>query len=80
MAQQEYTLAYSLTFAFLLLGMLVVCIPRPRKSKVMDPKEAAKEKKIRDRDKAKAKRKKIGDKKKKKANKARAKAQKKKSD
>jgi hypothetical protein len=44
--QQEYLLAYALVFAFLILGMLVVCIPRPRKKGFVEPGEAAKEKRI----------------------------------
>jgi hypothetical protein len=44
--QQEYLLAYALVFAFLILGMLVVCIPRPRKKGFVEPEEAAKEKRI----------------------------------
>ena len=42
----EYVLAYALVFAFLILGMLVVCIPRPRKKGFFDPLEVAREKRI----------------------------------
>lgn len=42
--QQEYVLGYALVFAFLILGMLIVCIPRPRKKGFVDPSQAAKEK------------------------------------
>jgi hypothetical protein len=56
--QTEYGLAYGLIFAFLLLGMLVVCIPRPRKKGFVDPAEAAKEKRMSQRQKAQAKSKK----------------------
>ena len=44
--QQEYLLAYALVFAFLILGMLVVCIPRPRKKGFINPEQIAKEKRI----------------------------------
>ncbi len=44
--QTEYSLAYALVFAFLILGMLVVCVPRPRKKGFVDPEQAAKEKRI----------------------------------
>lgn len=56
--QTEYGLAYGLIFAFLLLGMLVVCIPRPRKQGFIDPVDAAKEKRLNQRQKAQAKAKK----------------------
>jgi hypothetical protein len=56
--QTEYGLAYALIFAFLVLGMLVVCIPRPRKTGFIDPAEAAKEKRLNQRQKAQAKSKK----------------------
>jgi uncharacterized protein with WD repeat len=67
--QKEYLLAYCLIFAFLLLGMLIVCIPRPRKSEFINKEQAAK-------DKALKKRQKVGAKKKKKAEKAKAKKKK----
>jgi hypothetical protein len=60
--QTEYGLAYGLIFAFLLLGMLVVCIPRPRKQGFVDPAEAAKEKRMNQRQKAQAKAKKKSEK------------------
>lgn len=66
-AQQEYLLAYALVFAFLILGMLVVCIPRPRKKGFVEPEEVAKEKRI-----------KLGQKTQKKARKQQAKSKKKK--
>ena len=44
--QTEYLLAYAMVFAFLTLGMLVVCIPRPRKKGFVNPEEAAREKRI----------------------------------
>lgn len=56
--QTEYGLAYGLIFAFLVLGMLVVCIPRPRKKGFVDPAEAAREKRLKQRSKAQAKAKK----------------------
>jgi hypothetical protein len=61
-SQTEYGLAYGLIFGFLLLGMLVVCIPRPRKKGFVDPVEAAKEKRMSQRQKAQAKAKKKSDK------------------
>ena len=64
--QTEYGLAYGLIFAFILLGMLVVCIPRPRKKGFIDPAEAAKEKRLKQRQKAQFKSKKKSDKVKKK--------------
>ncbi len=72
-AQEEYTLAYALTFGFLLLGLLVVCIPRPRKSEFVDPVQAEKDKKLKQRDKALARKKKKSNKKKKKNAKIKAK-------
>ena len=60
--QTEYGLAYGLVFAFILLGMLVVCIPRPRKKGFVDPAEAAKEKRLKQRQKMQAKTKKKSDK------------------
>jgi hypothetical protein len=42
--QTEYGLAYLLTAAFVLLGMLLVCIPRPRKKDFEDPRKAGKKK------------------------------------
>ena len=76
-AQTEYLLAYGLIFGFLLLGMLVVCIPRPRKSQYLDPVAAEKERKMRQRDKALARKKKKSSKKMKKKAKMKAKADKK---
>ena len=67
--QKEYLLAYALVFSFLILGLLLVCIPRPRKSEYVDPETAAKNK-------AQSQRMKVGAKKKKKANKAKAKKEK----
>ena len=60
--QTEYLLAYGLVAACLLLGMLIVCIPRPRKSEVVDKEQAAKDKKNQVRLKAAAKKKKAADK------------------
>ncbi len=56
--QTEYGLAYGLIFAFLLLGILVVCIPRPRKKGFIDPADAAKEKRLNQREKVHTKAKK----------------------
>ncbi|MFK7767696.1 MAG: hypothetical protein AB8B55_10785 [Mariniblastus sp.] len=72
--QKEYMLAYALVFAFVILGMLVVCVPRPRKSEFVDPEQAAKDKRINQQKKAKAKMKKKSEKTKKKKMKARSKA------
>ena len=33
--QSEYLMSYALVAAFVVLGMLVVCIPRPRKAKYL---------------------------------------------
>ena len=44
--QTEYTLAYALVSAFVVLGMLVVCIPRPRRSELPDPARDASEKRL----------------------------------
>jgi hypothetical protein len=77
--QQEYLLAYAMVFAFLILGMLVVCIPRPRKKGFVDPEQAAKEKRIKLGQKAQAKTKKKQAKLKKKRSKAHAKKVKKRS-
>jgi hypothetical protein len=44
--QTEYLIAYGLALAFLLLGMLVVCIPRPRKKGFIDPQQAEKDKRL----------------------------------
>lgn len=60
--QQEYLLAYGMVFAFLILGMLVVCIPRPRKNDFVIPEEAAKAKRIKQGNKVKNKAKKKTDK------------------
>jgi len=60
--QTEYLLAYCLIFAFLILGMLIVCIPRPRKSEFVDKEQAAKDKATKSRLKAGAKKKKKAEK------------------
>ncbi|MDG1873364.1 MAG: hypothetical protein P8J27_05610 [Mariniblastus sp.] len=67
--QTEYLYAYLLVFACLLLGMLMVCIPRPRKNVFVDKEQAAKDKALKSRQK-------IAGKKKKKAEKAKAKKKK----
>ena len=59
--QKEYLLAYGLVAVCLLLGMLMVCIPRPRQSEVVDKEQAAKDKKNKARQKAAAKKKKSAD-------------------
>ena len=53
--QTEYGLAYGLVTAFLVLGMLLVCVPRPRKKDFPDPVRDAKEKKLKEKQKAAAK-------------------------
>ena len=64
--QTEYLLAYALIFALLLLGMLVVCIPRPRKPGFVDPEAVAKEKRIKQSQKIQIKKRKLAEKTKKK--------------
>ena len=36
--QTEYGMAYALIFGLIVLGLLVVCVPRPRKKDLFDPK------------------------------------------
>jgi len=43
--QTEYGLAYALIFGLLVLGLLVVCVPRPRKKELFDPKANKKQRK-----------------------------------
>ena len=74
--QKEYLLAYLLVFAFLALGFLIVCIPRPRKKEIIDKETAAKLKRQKQAQKAKSKKQKLNDKKKKKRSKAAAKRKK----
>ena len=71
--QTEYLLAYALTFACVILGFLIVCIPRPRKVADLSPEEVAKEKKQKAKQKAAAKLKKAAAKAKKTASKKRKK-------
>ncbi len=68
--QTEYLLAYALVFAFLILGMLIVCIPRPRKKEFITAETAAKLKRQKQVDKIKS----IADKKSDKVRKTKAKA------
>lgn len=75
--QQEYALGYALAFGLVLLGMLAVCIPRPRKGKFLTEKEAEKENRINKKRKANAKKRRSNEKSKKKAAKAKVKAAKK---
>ena len=42
--QTEYGLAYALVFGLLMLGLIVVCIPRPRKKELVDPNQKKKRK------------------------------------
>ena len=55
-AQTEYTLGYALVTAFVLLGMLLVCVPRSRKKDFPNPKrdELEKKEKQKQKDKQKA--------------------------
>ena len=73
MEQTEYFLGYSLTFAMILLGLLVVCIPRPRKAKYLTPDEERKQKQRDQKRKSQARKRKAA----KKSQKQRAKAAKK---
>lgn len=75
--QSEYAMAYALTAGFVVLGMLLVCVPRPRKSDFADPVRDAKAKKLQEKRKATAKAKKEQLKSKKAAEKKRKKAMKK---
>ncbi|MCH2184045.1 MAG: hypothetical protein MK108_18760 [Mariniblastus sp.] len=43
--QTEYGLAYALIFGLLMLGLIVVCIPRPRKKELFDPNKQKKKRK-----------------------------------
>ncbi len=76
-AQTQYLFAYALTFSIVVLGLLVVCIPRPRKAAYLTPEQAAKEKKQKAKQKALAKSKKAAAKSKKAAGKKRKKTLKK---
>ena len=67
--QSEYLLAYALVAACIVLGMLVVCVPRPRKKKYMTKEQIAKEKAKKANERSKAKAKKDAAKRKKKAQK-----------
>ncbi|MDE0936653.1 MAG: hypothetical protein ACKVHR_11135 [Pirellulales bacterium] len=71
--QTEYLIAYGLALAFLLLGMLVVCIPRPRKKGFIDPQQAEKDKRLKIKKKTQVKMVKKSEKAKKKRAKANAK-------
>ena len=73
-AQTQYALACALVAAFVVLGMLLVCVPRPRKTDFPDPKREAKEKRLMGKQKAAAKAKKDADRARKAAAKKRAKA------
>jgi hypothetical protein len=67
--QSEYLMSYALVAAFVVLGMLVVCIPRPRKAKYLTKEQLAKEKIRKANEKAKARAQKDAAKRKKKAKK-----------
>jgi len=75
--QTQYTLAYGLIFAFVMLGFLVVCVPRPRKEVFKSPEDERESKKRAENQKARAKKKKAKDKRNKERKKARKKAAKK---
>ena len=67
--QSEYLMAYALVAACIVLGMLVVCVPRPRKKKYMTRQQIAKEKIKKANEKAKVRAQKDAAKRKKKAQK-----------
>lgn len=67
--QSEYMLSYALVAAFVILGMLVVCVPRPRKKEFLTREQIAKEKKRKASKKAKARAQKDAAKRRKKAKK-----------
>jgi hypothetical protein len=67
--QSEYLMSYALVAAFVVLGMLVVCIPRPRKAKYLTKEQLAKEKIRKANEKTKARAQKDAAKRKKKAKK-----------
>lgn len=56
--QTEYGLAWGLVFLFIVLAMLVVCVPRNRRrdAKPVDKRELAKQKALKKKKKAQAKR------------------------
>ncbi len=56
--QTQYTMAYALIFAVVLLGVLVVAIPRPRKTAYGSDEEERQAMKDREKNKVKAKNKK----------------------
>lgn len=43
--QAEYTMGYALVAAFLILGLLLVCVPRPRKKDLPGREKDSKKKK-----------------------------------
>ncbi len=75
--QTQYTLAYALIFLVVMLGFLVVCVPRPRKKVFRTADEERDAKRSAESSKIRAKKKKQKDKRNKKRNKARKKAMKK---
>lgn len=72
----DYLLEYALTFGLLFLGLLLVCIPRPRKSRFLTPEQEADLKKRKKKQKASSAKKKAAEKAKKLKVKARAKKKK----
>lgn len=44
-AQTEYVAAYALIVAMVILGIVVVCIPRPRQKHFVEPNEDGEDKK-----------------------------------
>lgn len=75
--QTQYTLAYALIFLVVMLGFLVVCIPRPRKKVYRTAEEERDSKRESEISKIKAKKKKQKNKRNKKRQKARNKTLKK---
>lgn len=43
--QSEYTMAYALIIGLVVLGLIVVCIPRPRTKHFIEPDQQQEEKK-----------------------------------
>ena len=56
--QTEYGMGYLLVAAFIVLGLLAICVPRPRRSNFLDPEEEKKLKAEKARRKKKKKKKK----------------------
>jgi len=67
----SYTFEYALAIGLICLGLLAICLPRPRKAEMLTPAEEAKKKKQVQKLKANKAKQKAAEKKKKKAAKAR---------